>query len=119
VYPRTGEASLFSVGSAAHKQRRTPVLFTLAYYGFHDPESESIRLMAIGGSWPQTGQHTVRLNGRTVTMASSTEGALHNVVTTASWDEHGDVVTLATEGLTPAETARFIEGLVEHEPPDR
>ncbi len=123
VYPRTGvAASVFSVGSAPERQRSTPVLFTLDYYGFHNPESKNIRLIASKGlPLPMDGnrQGVLRLGGRNVTMASHTEGVFHNVVTTASWDERGDSVLMTTEGLTTAQASRFIRGLVEHAPPSR
>ncbi len=98
------------------------MLFTLDYYGFHNPESENIRLIASRGLPLPTdagSRGALRLGGRSVTMASHTEGVFHNVVTTASWDERGDSVLMTAEGLTTAQASRFIRGLVEHEPPGR
>jgi hypothetical protein len=116
VYPRTGAAaSVVTVGSG--KSHQTPVLFTLDYYGFHNPESKSIRLIAVKEYSPQASYGSVRLDGRLVTLTAHTEGMFHNNVTTASWDEHGDAVTVTTEGLTTGEASRFIKGLVERTPP--
>jgi hypothetical protein len=116
VYPEAGAgAGIVTLGSGTSHQ--TPVLFTLAYYGFHNPESKSVRLIAVKGSLPQRSHDTARLDGRLVTLTSHTEGAWHNNVTTASWNERGDVVTVTTEGLTTRQASRFIRGLVEHSPP--
>jgi hypothetical protein len=119
VYPEAGaNASVFTVGSG--KQQNTPVLFTLSYYGFRNPESKNIRLIASKEVSPSTDGNdkgTLRLDGRSVIMTSHTEGVFHNIVTTASWVERGDTVFVTTEGLTTAETSRFITGLVEHKPP--
>ncbi len=121
VYPQTGRAGIVSVGSYKGPHS-TPVLFTLTYYGFHNPESKSIHLFATKAISPPTNgnnQGTLRLNGRRVMMTSHTEGVFHNIVTTASWHERGDVVTVSTEGLTTAQTSRFIEGLSVQNPPSR
>jgi len=123
VYPKTGDtASVISVGSGSEKQQNSPVLFTLSYYGFHNPESKSIRLIASTEVSPPTDgdrPSTLKLDGRRVTMTSHTEGALHNIVTTASWTQRGDAIIVTTEGLTTHQTSRFITGLVEHKPPRR
>ena len=121
VYPEAGgAASVITVGSAPDTQRSTPVLFTLNYYGFHNPESKSIRLVATEGFPEPTdgdSRGTLSLGGRSVTIASHTEGVFHNVVTTASWDERGDSVLLITEGLTTNQAAHFVRGLIERKPP--
>jgi hypothetical protein len=116
VFPNSG-ANAMTVSVGRDGQQSTPVLFALSYYGFHNPESKSIRLLAFNESSPLRIPNTVRLNGRTVALTSYTEGAFHNVVTTAQWDEHGDAIALTTEGLTTDQTSRFIKGLVEHRPP--
>jgi hypothetical protein len=118
VYPKTGvTASVVSVGSDKQQdtQQTVPVLFTLSYYGFHNPESMSIRLIAskqVSPSMNGNRQGTLRLNGRRVTLASHTEGEFHNIVTTASWVERGDAVIVTTEGLTTVLTSRLISGIV-------
>jgi hypothetical protein len=125
VYPEAGvSASVMSVGADKQQdtQQNLPVLFALSYYGFHNPESKSIRLIASKQASPPTGgnnQGTLRLNGRRVILTSHTEGVLHNIVTTATWVERGDAVIVTTEGLTTAQTSRFITGLAEHKPPSR
>lgn len=119
VYPRTGGASVISVG-ATSRQGAAPVLFSLSYYGNHHPESKSIRLAATKEIFPANGhslQGFVKLGARTVIMASQTQGAFHTLVTTASRDERGDSILVTTEGSANQQVDRFIEGLTERNPP--
>ena len=90
------------------------VLFTLYYYGFHNAFSKYIKLTATPkDSFTSTGP-TVALGQRLVTLASSTRGV---TLTDASWVEKGDRILVLTLGLTRAQVARFISGLVERTPP--
>jgi hypothetical protein len=57
-------AGLLTVGPDS-KTRPNPVLFTLSYYGYHDPESKSIRLTATHYGFPATG-NLKTLGGRRV-----------------------------------------------------
>jgi hypothetical protein len=119
VYPRTGAVTLFSVGAKKKQQSSTPVLFSLSYFGYHNPESKSIRLTATKQVFPPAvngRQGSVRLGGRTVAMTSQTQGVFHNPVTTVSWNERGDSILVTAEGLTVSPVDRFIKGLTEREP---
>jgi hypothetical protein len=116
VYPDTQvSASRIEVGSQT--STTLPVLFTFAYFGFHDPESKSIRLTAtpVGSSVAPLGS-TVTLGRRHVALASSTQGVFHNPVTNASWTENGDAIVLIAQGLRPSQVSQFISGLAERTP---
>jgi len=118
TYPNTGvSASLIIVGSNKHPT--IPILFTLDYYGYHDPESKSIMVTASptksGGVLP--GPPTTTLNHRRVSVYSYTQGALHNPNVDISWIEDGDAIDVTTQGLPIAQAERFVEGLVKKPPP--
>jgi len=117
---KEGSNSATSQAAARSGTKSTQALFTLSYFGFHNPESKSIRLVATTEPSPSFQPHggTVqKLNGRRVTITSYTQGIFHNIVAFASWDERGDLVTVATQGLTTNQVARFISGLTERKPP--
>lgn len=97
------------------KPRVDPVLFTLSYYGFHNPESKSIRLIATRyGDPPQGSLET--LGGRHVEISSKFEPGYFggNTNSSASWVEHGEYVSVMAQGITKAQLSRFVAGLKEH-----
>jgi hypothetical protein len=119
VYPYTGvAASLFTTGANEHP-RPIPVLFTLDYYGFHNPESKNITLLAeptkLAGVLPARPNTT--LARRKVSVSSYKEGALHNLNVDISWIEDGDAIDVTTQGLPVVQAEQFVEGLVRGAPP--
>jgi hypothetical protein len=117
VYPDARvSSSRIEVGSDT--STTVPVLFTLEYFGFHDPESKRIWLTATpAGSSSDPRSSTVTLGHRRVALTSSTQGVFHNPVTDASWTEKGDAIILTAQGLSPSQVSRFISGLAERTPP--
>ena len=118
VYPNTGvSASLIIEGSK--KQPTVPILFTLSYYGYHDPESKNIMVTASPtkstGGLP--GPPNTTLNHRKVSVSSYTQGVFHNLNVDISWREDGDAVDVTTQGLPILQAERFVEGLAKGAPP--
>ena len=118
VYPNTGvSASLIIEGSNKHPI--VPILFTLDYYGYHDPESKNIMVTASptesAGVLP--GPPNTTLHHRRVSVSSYTQGVFHNLNVDISWREGGDVVDVTTQGLAIGQAERFVEGLAKGAPP--
>jgi hypothetical protein len=118
VYPNTGVTeSIIAAGSK--KYPNVPVLFTLDYYGFHDPESKNIDVTATPAKSPGFAPAipNATLHHRRVSLYSYTQGALHNLNVDLSWVEDGDAIDVTTQGLPVAQAERFVEGLVKKDPP--
>ncbi len=100
------------------KPRVDPVLFTLSYYGYHNPESKNIRLTTTRYGYPPQGSLET-LGGRHVEISSKFEPGYFggNINSSASWVEHGTYVVVMAQGITKAQLARFVGGLKEHPPP--
>jgi hypothetical protein len=117
VYPDAqASVSRFEVGSDT--STTPPVLFTLEYFGFHNPGSKNIRLTATptGSSSAPPGP-TVTLGRRQVALTSYTQGVFYNQVTDASWTENGDAILLTAQGLSLSQVGRFISDLAERRAP--
>ncbi len=109
--------SVLIEGSNRHPT--VPVLFSLEYYGYHDPESESIWLTASPANSPGPGaaKPNKTFGHRRVALYTYTQGALHNLNVDVSWVEDSDVIEVSTQGLAVAEVERFVESLVKKNPP--
>jgi hypothetical protein len=118
IYPNTGVVeSIISTGS--DNDASVPVLFTLNYYGYHNPESDSITVTAspANSAAPGPARPNRTLGHRKVSLYTYTQGALHNLNVDLSWVEGGDQIDVTTQGLPVAEAERFVEGLVKKSPP--
>jgi hypothetical protein len=95
-----------------------PVVFTLDYYGYHNPESKSIRLMGVKYGFRPSGA-TTALGGRHVMLSSSFVPGYFggNTNSGASWVERGLSFNVMAQGITKGQLARFVAGLKEHAPP--
>jgi hypothetical protein len=100
------------------KPRVDPVLFTLNYYGYHNPESKNIRLTATRYGFAPKGSLET-LGGRHVEVSSKFEPGYFggNTNSSASWVEHGEYVDVMAQGISKAQLSRFVAGLKEHPPP--
>jgi hypothetical protein len=103
---------------ADSKTRQNPTLFTLSYYGYHNPESKNIRLTATRYGFPPQGSLQT-LGGRHAEVNSNFQPGYFggNTDSSASWVEHGAYVVVMAQGITKAQLARFVAGLKEHPPP--
>jgi hypothetical protein len=113
-----GEIATVGPSGTAAKPRQNPVLFSLSYYGYHDPESKNIRLTAFRlGSPPQGSLET--LGGRHVQLSSAYQPGYYggNTNSSASWAEHGAYIEVMAQGITKTQLAQFVAGLKEHRPP--
>ena len=113
VYPNTGTESVLIVRSNKHPT--VPVLFTLTYYGYHDPESKTIRVMATPAksAGPRPATPNTKLGHRKVALYSYAQGALHNLNVDVSWVEDGDLIQVTTQGLPTDQVIRFVNRLVQ------
>ena len=115
VGSQTGVSVEFGGASPESKPLADPVLFTLSYYGYHNPESKNIRLIATRyGSRPQGSLQS--LGGRRVEVHSKFVPGYFggNTNSSASWVEHDEYVSVMAQGITKAQLSRFIAGLKEH-----
>ena len=113
VYPDTDAESVFIEGSDKHPT--VPVLFTLSYYGYHNPESKTITVMATPAKSAGPGPATpnTKVGHRRVALYTYTQGALHNLNVDVSWVENGDLIEVTTQGLTTDQVAMFVNGLAQ------
>lgn len=110
-------AGIISVGSGS-KTRTDPVLFTLTYYGYHDPESKNLHLVAsVYGFGRLARLQTV--GGRHVALGSAFVPGYFggNTNSFASWFERGAFISITAQGITKVQLARFVAGLKEHPAP--
>lgn len=109
--------SILSVGPES-TTRPDPVLFTLSYFGYHNPESKSIRLTALQSGVALSGGLKT-LGGRHVALSSQFVPGYFggNTDSNASWVEHGVYMQVSAQGISEAQLARFVTGLKEHSPP--
>jgi hypothetical protein len=108
-----------STGATPVGQAKTiPVVFTLDYYGYHNPESKSIRLTGLRNGFPASGT-TTALGGRHVSLASSFSPGYFggNSTSSASWVERSVYFNVIAQGITKGQLARFVAGLKEQAPP--
>jgi len=118
VYPNTGVSdAVLTAGSS--KQRSVPILFTLNYYGYHDPESKDITLTASPAKSPGAGtpRPNTKLGRRRVNVYTYTQGALRNLNVDIEWVEGDDSMVVTTQGLPTAQAEHFVEGLTRERPP--
>ncbi len=111
---QTGVNVEFGEASPESKPLADPVLFTLSYYGYHNPESKNIRLIATRyGSPPQGSLQS--LAGRRVEVHSKFVPGYFggNTNSSASWVEHDEYVSVMAQGITKAQLSRFVAGLKE------
>lgn len=115
---KTGVSVEYLGVSPESKPRANPVLFTLSYYGYHNPESKNIRLTATRYGFPPQGVFEA-LGGRHVEVNSAFEPGYFggNTNSSASWVEHGVYVDVMAQGITKTQLARFVAGLKERPPP--
>ena len=113
VYPNTDAESVFIEGSDKHPT--VPVLFTLSYYGYHNPESKTITVMATPAKSAGPGPATpnTKVGHRRVALYTYTQGALHNLNVDVSWVENGDLIEVTTQGLPIDQVAMFVNGLAQ------
>ncbi len=118
VYPYTGvSSSLITTGANEHPTA-IPVLFTLDYYGFHNPESKNIMVMASPAkSGVLPGRPNTTLDHRRVSVSSYMQGIFHNLNVDISWVEDGDTISVTTQGVPVAQAEQFVEGLTKGAPP--
>ena len=98
--------------------RADPVLFTLTYYGYHDPETKSIRLTALRFASTPTARR-ISLGGRRTLLASHVDnsGFVPVTQTYASCVERHVGIDVTAQGLTRQQLARFVADLKEEPPP--
>lgn len=119
IYPNTGEGETVIIAGSKKRSPMIPVLFTLNYYGYHDPESKSISVMASPAKAVDEigpGPLNAKIGKRNVALYHYTQGAFRNLNVDVSWLEHGDVIEVTTQGLPMNLVERFVAGLVEKNP---
>lgn len=96
-----------------------PVPFTLRYYGYHNPESKNIWLIATRYGYGPRGR-LQKLGGRHVALESRFVPGYFggNTNSSAAWVEHGLFISVQAQGITKAQLARFVAGLKEHPAPN-
>jgi hypothetical protein len=98
--------------------RPDPSLFTLSYYGYHDPETKTIFLNALRYG-PTPSAKTSVLGGRHVFLTTRIDptGFVAVTDTTARWVERGIYFDISAQGVSEQQLARFVAGLKEVGPP--
>jgi hypothetical protein len=105
------------IGAASHESN---ALFTMSYYGYHNPEDKWLQLVAGPGAG-RSNAATDRIDGRNVALTSYFKPGPYGggTFTQATWTERGAIVSIVAEGITEAQLARFIAGLQERAVPKR
>lgn len=116
--PSRLSVSTVSEGSNGGQAQLIPVVFTLNYYGYHNPESKSILLAGLGGGQAPSGPTTV-LGGRHVSLASAFKPGYFggNTYSSAVWIERHLYFNVMAQGISKAELAHFVAALKERPPP--
>jgi len=94
------------------------VLYTLDYYGYHDPESKSIHLEALRGGHVPSGKAS-EVGDRSVVLTSQFDpiGFAGTTVSRASWRERGVTFDVIASGIDRNALAHFVAALREQPPP--
>ena len=120
------QAAVSTFASGGVGSSSVQVLFTLDYYGYHSPITQSIHLSAIPWTSPSivsASPHPnfVRAGRRDIDLNTSTPGAGSSAepATFAIWTERKVLVQVTAQGITRAQLIRFVVGLAERPPPRR
>jgi len=113
------QAATGGISSPGSPQHSNPTLFTLTYYGYHDPV-EMIWLTASRYSFGISGPFT-ELGGRKVLLRSTVDksGFVPIPQVSATWIERGVLMEVTSQAVTKRQVERFFANLKEEPMPTK